>query len=54
MFEHIILHAGYQVSWEGVSPSDWLATNIAGYQSGPEKMAALFLRHIVPVSDKTP
>jgi cell filamentation protein len=54
LFEHFILHAGYQVNWEGVSPSDWLAANIAGYQSGPEKMAALFLRHIVPVSDKTP
>ncbi|ORM80543.1 cell filamentation protein Fic [Pantoea deleyi] len=54
LFEHIILHAGYQVSWEGLSASDWLAANIAGYQSGPEKMAALFLRHIQPLSDKTP
>jgi len=54
MFEHIILHAGYQVNWEGLSPSDWLAANIAGYQTGPEKMASLFLRHIVPFSDKTP
>ncbi len=51
LFEHIILHAGYQVSWKGLSASDWLAANIV---FGPEKMAALFLRHIVPISDKTP
>ncbi|MEB7537944.1 Fic family protein [Pantoea anthophila] len=54
LFEHILLHAGYQVSWRGLKVSDWLAANIAGYQSGPEKMAALFLHHIIPISDKNP
>lgn len=54
LFEHIILHAGWQVSWQGLNASEWLAANIAGYQSGPEKMAALFLRHVAPINDKTP
>lgn len=30
LFKPIILHAGYQVRWEGLSASDWLAANIAG------------------------
>jgi cell filamentation protein len=28
LFEHLIVHCGYQISWEGISKTEWVQANI--------------------------
>lgn len=49
LFEQIAIHAGYQISWAGITPEDWITANILGYESGPEHMCSLLLKHTLPL-----
>lgn len=45
-FEHIIVNAGFEISWEPVSQDQWLRANIAAVACDYGPMEAVFERCI--------
>jgi len=42
LFEHLIVNAGYQITWQGVSKSDWLRANICAVNCDYGPMSRIF------------
>lgn len=46
LFEHIIINCGFQISFAGINPDEWIQANIDGYHCRYQRMTALFARCI--------
>ncbi len=46
LFEHIIINCGFQISFAGINPDEWIQANIDGYNCRYQRMTALFARCI--------
>lgn len=46
LFEHLIINCGYEISWEGLEPQEWIAANVAAYHCDYRPLAAIFHRCI--------
>ncbi|MCE4053082.1 putative adenosine monophosphate-protein transferase Fic [Pseudomonas sp. Au-Pse12] len=42
LFEHLIMNAGFEISWWGVEGNEWLQANIAAYNGHLEPMERVF------------
>jgi len=42
VFEQLIIHAGYEISWVDVEPDDWVDANVAAYQGDYSALATIF------------
>ncbi|MNN21845.1 putative adenosine monophosphate-protein transferase fic [compost metagenome] len=42
LFEHLILNAGFEISWWGVEEDEWIYANIAAYNCNLEPMKQVF------------
>lgn len=52
LFEHLIIHAGYEISWWGVGPQEWAQANIDAVVCNYAAMERVFERCIgQPISD---
>jgi cell filamentation protein len=52
LFEHIIIHAGYEISWWGVEPLEWAQANIDAVVCSYSAMERVFERCIgQPIRD---
>lgn len=46
LFEHIVINCGFKISFESVSPDEWIQANIDGYNCRYQTMTELFARCI--------
>lgn len=46
LFEHLIVHNGYRVSFAGISVQSWLAANVAGYHGDYLPLIKIFDKSI--------
>lgn len=46
LFEHLIMNAGFEISWWGIESDEWILANIAAYNGHLEPMEQLFQRCI--------
>lgn len=42
LFEHLIMNAGFEISWWGIEKDEWIAANIAAYHCIPGPMQRVF------------
>ncbi len=42
LFEHLIIHCGFEISWLDIAPSDWLQANINAYHGDYRAMTRIF------------
>lgn len=46
LFEHMVINCGFQISFAGISPDEWIQANIDGYHCRYQRMTELFSRCI--------
>lgn len=46
LFEHLIMNAGFEISWWGVEPDQWIHANIAAFNCDLGPMEDVFERCI--------
>ncbi|MBP5105957.1 putative adenosine monophosphate-protein transferase Fic [Pseudomonas protegens] len=46
LFEHLIMNAGFEISWWGIESDEWILANIAAYNGHLEPMEQVFQRCI--------
>ncbi len=46
LFEHLIMNAGFEISWWSIESDEWILANIAAYNGHLEPMEQLFQRCI--------
>ena len=46
LFEHLVMNAGFEISWWGVENDEWLYANIAAYNCVLEPLQQVFNRCI--------
>jgi cell filamentation protein len=42
LFEHLIMNAGFEISWWGIEKDEWIFANIAAYNCVMEPMEQVF------------
>lgn len=54
LFEQLIINAGYEISWDGVDPDEWVDANVAAFEVDYGLLEGIFGRCIgseIPASD---
>ena len=46
LFEHMVINCGFQISFAGISPDEWIQANIEGYHCRYQHMTEIFARCI--------
>ncbi|MEL4165676.1 putative adenosine monophosphate-protein transferase Fic [Pseudomonas sp. ZS001] len=48
LFEHLIMNAGFEISWWGIEKEEWIVANISAYNCVPGPMQQVFEKCIGP------
>lgn len=51
LFEALVINAGYEIHWQVIETSEWLAANIAAYHCQLAQLTGLLQRAITRISD---
>ncbi len=46
LFEHLIIHCGYEISWAGLDRDEWIQANIAAYYCDYDPLIEIFMQCI--------
>jgi cell filamentation protein len=42
LFEPLIINAGFEIRWWGITPDEWITANIAAFHGDPRPMEHVF------------